>query len=45
MSRQFWMKLRQGLLMIVDAIEDELGMSPTTAEIRREFKTMAKLRP
>jgi hypothetical protein len=37
-SRQFWMTVRQALLSIVDAMEKELGLTPTTAEIRKLFK-------
>jgi len=37
-SKEFWMGIRQALLMITDAIERELGISPTTAEIRDEYK-------
>jgi hypothetical protein len=36
--RNFWSAFRQALLMIVDAIERELGMSPTTAQIREMHK-------
>lgn len=35
MSKAFWMAFRQALLMVVDAIERELGISPTTADIRK----------
>jgi hypothetical protein len=34
----FMMTLRQALLMIVDAIEEYLDMSPKTAELRRDAK-------
>lgn len=29
------MTIRQALLLLVDALERELGISPTTAELRR----------
>ena len=32
LSREFWMIIRTALLMIVDAIERELCISPRTAE-------------
>jgi hypothetical protein len=35
MSRDFWLAIRQALLMIVDALERELGLSPRTAELRK----------
>ena len=39
MSReQFWLDVRQGLLMIVAAIERELKMEPKTAELRKALK-------
>jgi len=38
MSKKFWMAVRQGLLAIVTAIEVELEISPTTAEIRRWYR-------
>ena len=37
-SRGFLLAFRQGLLMIVDAIERELGMQPRTAQLRKELK-------
>ena len=37
-SRDLWLAVRQALLMIVDAIERELGMQPRTAELRRETR-------
>jgi hypothetical protein len=36
-DRPFWLMIRQALLMVVDAIERELGL-PRTAELRRETK-------
>ena len=38
MSRTLWIDVRQGLLMIVAAIERELKMEPKTADLRRELK-------
>ena len=35
---QFWLDVRQGLLMIVAAIERELRIEPKTADLRRELK-------
>ena len=34
----FWMAIRQALLMILDAIERRLSINPRTAEIRKERK-------
>jgi hypothetical protein len=36
-SRELWIAVRQALLMIVDAIERELGMA-RTAELRKQVK-------
>lgn len=38
MSREFWIAVRQALLMIVDALERELGMA-RTAELRKEKRS------
>jgi hypothetical protein len=38
MSRQLWLDIRQGLLLIVAAIERELKMEPRTADLRRILK-------
>ena len=38
LSRPFWMAVRQALLSIVEALEAELGLHPTTAEIRHLYK-------
>jgi hypothetical protein len=35
-ERELWMGIRQALLMAVDAIERWLGVTPRTAELRRE---------
>ena len=37
-NRDFWLKMRQALLMAVDAIEREFSMFPRTAQLRHEFK-------
>lgn len=37
-DRSFWISMRQALLMQLDAIERKLGISPTTAEIRKLVK-------
>ena len=37
-TNQFWLDVRQGLLMIVAAIERELHIEPKTAELRKERK-------
>ena len=44
MSRTLWIDVRQGLLMIVAAIERELKMEPKTADLRRELKEVKKER-
>lgn len=36
MSREFWLAVRQALLMLVDALERELGICPRTAELRKK---------
>ena len=36
--KEFLMVVRTALLMIVDAIEKWVCVSPTTAQIRREYK-------
>jgi hypothetical protein len=37
-EREFWIAVRQALLMLVDAVERKLQMSPTTSEIRQWHK-------
>jgi hypothetical protein len=37
-DKTFWIAMRQALLMQLDAIERRLGISPTTAELRRLAK-------
>jgi hypothetical protein len=36
--RDFFMTIREALLSIINGIELKLAISPTTSEIRREFK-------
>lgn len=38
MSREFWIAVRQALLMFLDALERELQISPRTAELRKQGK-------
>jgi len=38
LSRNFWMAFRQALLMLLDALERELEISPRTAELRKSSK-------
>lgn len=35
LSREFWVAIRQALLMVVDSLERELGICPRTAELRK----------
>jgi len=35
MDREFWLAIRQALLMIVDAIERMAGIEPRTSEVRK----------
>jgi uncharacterized membrane protein len=37
-SKEVWVAIRQALLMVVDAIEKWLSISPTTSEMRRQYK-------
>lgn len=37
-DREFWMLIRQALLLAVDAIERMLNMYPRTADLRRDTK-------
>ena len=39
---EFWLRIRQAILGIVDAIEWKWGFSPTTAEIRRKERERRK---
>jgi hypothetical protein len=34
-DREFWMCVRQALLMLLDALERKLGIAPRTAELRK----------
>ena len=45
MSREFWMAVRQAVLMFLDALERELGLMPRTAELRREKKAERREQP
>jgi hypothetical protein len=36
--RGFWIMIRQAVLLICDAIEKELALQPSTAEIRQWYK-------
>jgi hypothetical protein len=38
-DHEFWMAIRQALLMALDALERKLGISPTTAQIRKSFRS------
>jgi len=42
MTREFWMAVRQAVLMFLDALERELGIEPRTAELRRMVKRAGK---
>lgn len=37
-DREFWMAVRRALLIVLDALERRLCISPTTAELRRTAK-------
>lgn len=44
-TREFWILMRMGLLQMVDAIErQQLGMSPTTSEMRKIASRLAHMR-
>jgi len=45
MSRDFWMAVRQAVLMFLDALERELGLEPRTAELRKIVKRERKGQP
>ncbi len=34
-EREFWILIRQALLLVVDAIERKFNISPRTSELRR----------
>ena len=38
LSRQFWMSIRQALLMVVHGLEEELDITPRTSELRKWWK-------
>ena len=42
LSRAFWMHLRQALLMVVNSLEQELGLEPRTSELRKWWKEQRK---
>jgi hypothetical protein len=35
-SRDFWICIRRALLLIVDALERELGIEPRTSDLRKD---------
>lgn len=37
-NREIWLAVRDAFLRIVDAIEKQFGLSPTTAELRKRAK-------
>ena len=37
-EREFWLAVRQSLLLMVDAVERFLNISPRTSELRRQAK-------
>jgi hypothetical protein len=38
-DREFWMAVRQALLMMLDALERKLDINPRTAELRHAAKS------
>ena len=38
-DREFWMAVRQAMLMVIDAIERMLAIEPRTAELRKLSKS------
>jgi uncharacterized membrane protein len=38
MSREFWIAVRRAVLLLLDALEKELGIEPTTATIRKRHR-------
>lgn len=36
--KEFWMLIREALLLILDALERMMGTLPTTSQIRKEWK-------
>lgn len=41
-EREFWLTIRQGLLLVVDAIERKLEMNLRTADLRKVVKLQRK---
>ena len=37
-DREFWLAVRQAILMFLDALERWQGIAPRTAELRKEAK-------
>lgn len=37
-DREFWLRVRQAMLMLVDTVERQLGVRPRTADLRRKQK-------
>lgn len=37
-DKEFWRLIREGVLLILDALERWLGILPTTSEIRKQWK-------
>ena len=44
-SRASWMLIRQAFLMVVDALERELDVTPRTAELRKDMKRERREQP
>jgi hypothetical protein len=41
-TREFWLAVRQALLMVLDALERMLDISPRTAELRHDKKLLRR---
>lgn len=39
-DREFWLGIRQALLMALDALERKLSIEPRTAELRKRAKAV-----
>lgn len=37
-EQMFWVRVRQGLLVIVGAIEEKLSIMPTTSDLRKQWR-------
>lgn len=37
-EREFWLLVRQGLLLLIDAIERHCGLQPRTSSLRRDVR-------